>query len=355
MRSPTSKGSAAQAAGRREGPSSRWSAVLVGRESPGGVRPALLVSTSGYPSCRGAVNTTRPRSAADGFTDECTRLISDLPAQRASGGFVHFIPIARFPTLRLGDVGQLRASALPRLTVSSDKSILTFMSSMVTSWCCETGSCRWGRATVLLRGAYRLVPGSVAGSMSRSSLARACRDRLFEIRALDVVQVLDALDRAGVAAWLAGGWGVDALLGRQTRRHHDLDIVINGNDRSEPRALTALGSLGFVTVEARAPAGTWMPLKAVLRDRGGRTIDLLPVPLHSDGTTIVLNLPAGPCALPEAFAVGHVTGRPAPCLAPTVQFTFHAGFIHTAAQRRDLALLSSRFGANSQMSGTTGT
>lgn len=26
--------------------------------------------------------------------------------------------------------------------------------------------------------------------------------------------------------WLDGGWGVDALLGRQTRPHDDMDIVI---------------------------------------------------------------------------------------------------------------------------------
>lgn len=164
------------------------------------------------------------------------------------------------------------------------------------------------------------------------------------MRASDVVQVLDALDRAGVPAWLAGGWGVDALLGGQTRRHHDLDIVVNGNDGSERGAVTVLDGLGFVTVEARAPAGMWMPLKAVLRDGGGRTIELLSVPLHSDGTTMVLSLPAGLSVVPAAFAVGQIAGRPAPCLAPAVQIMFHGGFRPTAAQRRDEELLRARFG-----------
>ena len=195
-----------------------------------------------------------------------------------------------------------------------------------------------------MRGAYRLVPRTATRPLFRFPLACALRDRLFEMRAVDVVQVLDELDGAGVSAWLAGGWGVDALLGRQTRRHHDLDIVVNGNDGSERRAVAVLEGLGYVTVEARAPAGNWMPLKAVLRDRRGRTIELLPVPLQSDGTTMVLSRPAGPSVLPAALAVGQIAGRPAPCLGPAVQLTFHAGFTPTAGQRRDEALLRARFG-----------
>jgi hypothetical protein len=40
----------------------------------------------------------------------------------------------------------------------------------------------------------------------------------------EVVDVLERLDRAGVPVWLDGGWGVDALVGRQTRAHRDLDL-----------------------------------------------------------------------------------------------------------------------------------
>jgi hypothetical protein len=40
----------------------------------------------------------------------------------------------------------------------------------------------------------------------------------------EVVDVLERLDRAGVPVWLDGGWGVDALVGRQTRPHRDLDL-----------------------------------------------------------------------------------------------------------------------------------
>jgi polyisoprenoid-binding protein YceI len=47
--------------------------------------------------------------------------------------------------------------------------------------------------------------------------------------------VLDALHRVGCRFWVEGGWGVDALVGRQTRPHRDLDIDIDA-DRQIPMA-----------------------------------------------------------------------------------------------------------------------
>ena len=42
----------------------------------------------------------------------------------------------------------------------------------------------------------------------------------------DVLKLYDELSRIDVAIWVDGGWGVDALLGKQTRPHKDLDIAI---------------------------------------------------------------------------------------------------------------------------------
>ncbi|MFL5778382.1 MAG: nucleotidyltransferase domain-containing protein, partial [Chloroflexota bacterium] len=48
--------------------------------------------------------------------------------------------------------------------------------------------------------------------------------------ASDLIALLDRLQDAAIAVWLDGGWGVDALLGEQTREHDDLDLVSTVDD-----------------------------------------------------------------------------------------------------------------------------
>jgi Aminoglycoside-2''-adenylyltransferase len=46
------------------------------------------------------------------------------------------------------------------------------------------------------------------------------------MKSVDVIEVYKTLTDLGIRVWIDGGWGVDALLGRQTRSHKDLDIAI---------------------------------------------------------------------------------------------------------------------------------
>jgi lincosamide nucleotidyltransferase A/C/D/E len=43
----------------------------------------------------------------------------------------------------------------------------------------------------------------------------------------EVLDVLAALAALGRRFWLEGGWGVDALVGHQTRAHRDLDVDLD--------------------------------------------------------------------------------------------------------------------------------
>jgi len=58
-----------------------------------------------------------------------------------------------------------------------------------------------------------------------------------------VHETLDALSSAHVEAWCMGGWGVDALLGEQSRDHRDLDLIVDLDDVDW--ALAALARLGY--------------------------------------------------------------------------------------------------------------
>ena len=47
-----------------------------------------------------------------------------------------------------------------------------------------------------------------------------------------IVDLLKKADNMGIDVWIAGGWGVDALVGYQTRPHNDVDFFIHKNDKT---------------------------------------------------------------------------------------------------------------------------
>lgn len=46
----------------------------------------------------------------------------------------------------------------------------------------------------------------------------------------DAIELYNLFRSHGITVWIDGGWGVDALLGRQTRHHEDLDIALRHSD-----------------------------------------------------------------------------------------------------------------------------
>ena len=59
------------------------------------------------------------------------------------------------------------------------------------------------------------------------------------IRFLGVVALLIVFERNQLEVFIDGGWGVDALLGKQTRPHSDLDIALKHTDVPKLRELLA--------------------------------------------------------------------------------------------------------------------
>jgi lincosamide nucleotidyltransferase A/C/D/E len=156
-----------------------------------------------------------------------------------------------------------------------------------------------------------------------------------------VVRLLHRVSSAGLTVWLDGGWGVDALLGEQTREHDDLDVVVARRD--VPLLIETLGRDGYEVAKGA------LPTCIVLLDAAGRQVDIHPVEFDDAGDGIYRMEDGRDWPYPaRGFAgEGLVLGRhPVRCLTPEVQVLCHAGYELGDTDRADLALLRERFGVS---------
>ena len=148
----------------------------------------------------------------------------------------------------------------------------------------------------------------------------------------EVLDVLAALSALGCRFWLEGGWGVDALVGRQTRPHRDVDVDVEA--RCEEAAVAALAEMGY-TVET-----DWRPNRIELNALGRGRVDLHPLLIDEDGTARQAALDGGFHLFPRSyFVTGSLAGVPVPCVSVTAQRLFHTGYELRGIDRRDLAVL----------------
>ena len=148
----------------------------------------------------------------------------------------------------------------------------------------------------------------------------------------EVLDVLAALEIAGCRCWVGGGWGVDALVGRPTRLHRDLDLALNSED--ERRAIEVLQERGYV-IET-----DWRPVRVELVEEGGGRVDLHPVAFDADGHGSQQDLDGGAFAYPpSAFTTGRLGRIAVGCLSIEQQQLFHQGYELRPADLHDLGLL----------------
>ncbi len=158
----------------------------------------------------------------------------------------------------------------------------------------------------------------------------------------DALVLCAMLARNNVRYWLIGGWGVDALLGRETRTHKDLDILILLEDL--PKLHNVLGSGDFreklIWEEScwLGDEGTRSPSAFVSVDGHGRELDVHVIGLGADGG--ISQYYDNPWAFPPSvFAAGIIAGTAVPCVSVETQLAMHAGYEIPDAQQRDLKLL----------------
>jgi len=161
------------------------------------------------------------------------------------------------------------------------------------------------------------------------------------MRSDQVVDLYLDFEARGIETWLMGGWGVDALLGRQTRDHHDLDVLVEL--ASLKRCRQRLDDLGF---EFRYvwDDETWrlddgQPTAVVYGHPDGREIDVHVVRREANGE--VATLWTVPYAVTAEALGGHgvVAGQRVRCITADMQHRAHTGYELPPHHGADMDLL----------------
>ena len=154
-----------------------------------------------------------------------------------------------------------------------------------------------------------------------------------------LVDLVRLLEESAIEVWLDGGWGVDALLGTQSRPHKDVDLIARVSDVARLREV--LGGRGF-TLKEGAP-----PDSFVLADGLGLEVDVHAVTFDAGGNGVYRMENGQDWVYPaEGFdGRGAVAGALVRCLSPAAQVLCHAhGYAPTEKDQRDMERLRERFG-----------
>ncbi len=155
-----------------------------------------------------------------------------------------------------------------------------------------------------------------------------------EMTATNVVEFVKLLNDHGIDVCIDGGWGMDALLGRQTRPHTDLDIAVQHKD--VPQIRTLLEARNYKDV----PRDDTRECNFVLGDDNGHLIDIHSYTFDSAG-----NLLFG-VAYPYDSLNGRglIDGFPVKCITAEWMVKFHTGYILDENDHQDVRLLCQKFG-----------
>jgi lincosamide nucleotidyltransferase A/C/D/E len=166
----------------------------------------------------------------------------------------------------------------------------------------------------------------------------------------DVLALQAPVLRRGVEWCIVGGWGVDALLGEQTRPHKDLDVLVRLDQlRTTLDVLRAQDMQHAYSWEENlllnGPGDlTGLSTAFVMTDTDGREID---IHVYEEGGSHIRPLWATHRVLtpPDLAAQGVIGGEPVTCMTPQRQLEFHRGYELPDAQQLDVARLRRLIGA----------
>lgn len=153
------------------------------------------------------------------------------------------------------------------------------------------------------------------------------------MNAEDVVELIRLLEANGIELCVDGGWGIDALLGRQTRAHDDLDVVVQHKD------VPALRRLLTIYGYEELPRESEGDLTLVFSDAKARRIDVHPYTFDSQG-----NLVSGIAYPIDSLAgTGVINGHPVKCISAEWAVKFHTQYEPDGLDFQDVHAVCERF------------
>ncbi len=161
-----------------------------------------------------------------------------------------------------------------------------------------------------------------------------------EMTSCDLTEFYRQMDLLGIEIWIDGGWGVDALLGKQTRTHVDLDIVLHKKDRGS--VVDFLRKRDFREI----PREDSRPWNFGMRNGAGKEVDFHVIVPDEEGNGLYGPPEAGEGMYPADALQGKgtVDGLPVRCISPEFQIRSHTGYNFGEMDVKDVTALAHRFG-----------
>ncbi len=159
----------------------------------------------------------------------------------------------------------------------------------------------------------------------------------------ELLKVCSELNRQKLRYWVTSGWGLDVLVGCETRRHSNLNLALDRFSENLPSAVAVLNRLGYERKRMRKKAlvGTvWFPDTETFVDSDGRHVevhsiswDVLAVADSMLGSPSASSLQSNrseasftPGLIEKCTQIGSLKGAPIPTLSVAAQQLFRLGY-----------------------------
>lgn len=142
------------------------------------------------------------------------------------------------------------------------------------------------------------------------------------------------MNAIAAAPVIAGGWGVDALVARETRLHRDLDVLFPAD--LVDGLVQDLARFDFEVVT------DWRPVRVeLMNNRMDAIVDTHPALGDGAGGFWQHGLEATRFAYPAtSITTGKIAGRSVLCLDAHKQLELHDGYVLGDKDRRDITVLT---------------